>query len=200
MKSNEELLRELYDYLDGFNYIHVEDIPKIDLYMDQVLTFMDDNLGNMKRYPDDKILTKTMINNYAKNDLIPSPVRKKYTQEHILLLVFIYFFKSVLNFNDIGTLLSSISEEAGEDSVPLSEVYSEIVSLMEDQMNTLKEDTKEKYLAAGETFKDAPDESRGQLELFAFICELAFDVYLKKGMIEHLIDDIRGDDPSSPKK
>ncbi len=198
MKNNEELLKELYDYLDSLNFLRVEDIPKIDLYMDQVLTFMDENLGNMKRSPDDKILTKTMINNYAKNDLIPSPVRKKYTQEHILLLVFIYFFKSILNFNDIETLLSSIKKDT--EDCPLPEIYTKTVSLMEEQMDALKEDTKEKYLSSREIFSDSPDGSRDSLELFGFICELAFDVYFKKGMIEHLIDDMKAEDPAVPKE
>ncbi len=67
--------------------------------MDQVTTFMEKHLGELKRYPEDKVLTKTMINNYAKNNLLPSPYRKKYTQEHILLLVFIYYFKNLMSFH-----------------------------------------------------------------------------------------------------
>ena len=71
---------------------------------------LEKHLGELKRYPEDKVLTKTMINNYAKNNLLPSPVRKKYTQEHILLLVFIYYFKNLLSFTDIETVLSYITE------------------------------------------------------------------------------------------
>ena len=89
MKTNEERLEELLAHLDSLDHIHVEDIPKIDLYMDQVTTFMEDRLGALKRYPEDKVLTKTMIKNYAKNNLLPSPVRKKYKQEDILILIFI---------------------------------------------------------------------------------------------------------------
>ena len=47
-----------------------DDIPNIDLYMDQVTTFMEKELASSKRHEDDKILTKTMINNYAKNNLL----------------------------------------------------------------------------------------------------------------------------------
>ena len=95
MKTNEERLNELLAHLDSLDHIHVDEIPQIDLYMDQVTTFMEKHLGELKRYPEDKVLTKTMINNYAKNNLLPSPVKKKYTQEHILLLVFIYYFKNI---------------------------------------------------------------------------------------------------------
>ena len=57
-----------------------EDIPDIGLYMDQVTTLMDTRLAGSKRYPDDKILTKTMINNYTKNHLLPPSDKKKYSR------------------------------------------------------------------------------------------------------------------------
>ena len=181
MKTNEERLEELLAHLDSLDHIHVEDIPKIDLYMDQVTTFMEDRLGALKRYPEDKVLTKTMINNYAKNNLLPSPVRKKYTQEHILLLIFIYYFKNLLNFNDIETVLSYITEHHfGEAKVPLSRVYSEIFSMEHGQMERLQEDVREKFKTAQTVFTDTEPPERDALQLFAFVCELAFDVYLKK--------------------
>lgn len=202
MKTNEEYLEELLSHLDSVDHIRLEDIPQIDLYMDQVTTFMEKHLENMKRYPDDKVLTKTMINNYAKNNLLPSPVRKKYTQEHILLLVFIYYFKNLLNFNDIETILSYITEHHfGEASVPLSNVYTEVFSLAHDQMDSLREDVKEKFKSAGGTFSKVEDPAeREALQLFSFICELAFDVYLKKQMIERLTDEIRLYNPPNKKK
>ena len=73
--------------------------------MDQVTTFMDEQLAASKRYESDKILTKTMINNYAKNNLLPSPDKKKYSKEHVLTLLFIYYFKNILSINDIRSIL-----------------------------------------------------------------------------------------------
>ena len=75
--DKEDLLNSILESLDRIEYIKLEDIPNIDLYMDQVTTFMEKQLRNTARYPgEDKILTKTMINNYAKNNLLPPPVRK----------------------------------------------------------------------------------------------------------------------------
>ena len=65
------------------DYITPEDVPSIELYMDQVTTFMDKQLENTKRFDSDKTLTKTMINNYTKNNLLPPPVKKKYSKEHM---------------------------------------------------------------------------------------------------------------------
>ena len=90
-------------YLDSVTRINPSDIPAIDLYMDQVTTFMDTHLSASKRFGEDKILTKTMINNYAKNNLLPPPEKKKYSKNHILLLIFIYYFKMYY----LSTILSS---------------------------------------------------------------------------------------------
>lgn len=202
MKKNEERLQDILEYLDSLTRIHPSDIPDINLYMDQVTTFMDDRLAGYKRYGEDKILTKTMINNYAKNNLLPPPEKKKYTKNHILLLVFIYYFKNVLSFSDIEQLFSPISESHfSPGSKPeLDVLYNEIFSLEKGQRMKLKEDIIEKFQAASQTFLDIEGEDQEFLQLFAFICELAFDVYLKKQMIELLSDQLRSEHPPKKKK
>ena len=47
-----------------------------------------------------------MINNYAKNDLLPPPIKKKYSKEHVLLLIFIYYYKGILSISDIQKVLA----------------------------------------------------------------------------------------------
>ncbi len=108
--NSENLLESILESLSRIDYIHAEDIPNIDLYMDQVTTLMDSGLSSSKRYEEDKILTKTMINNYAKNNLLPPPDKKKYSREHILILTFIYYFKNILAIKDIETLLNPLTE------------------------------------------------------------------------------------------
>ena len=87
--NTKSFLSGLLEELKKIDYVKPEDIPNIGLYMDQVTTFMDSQLQHSKRHDNDKILTKTMINNYAKNDLIPPPEKKKYSKEHVLTLIFI---------------------------------------------------------------------------------------------------------------
>ena len=108
----EDLLNSIVESLDRIEHIKAEDIPDIELYMDQVTTFMDMHLKNSARNPqNDKILTKTMINNYAKNDLLPPPVKKKYSKDHVLLLIFIYYYKGILSISDIQELLRPIKNQ-----------------------------------------------------------------------------------------
>ena len=99
--DTKDMLNSIYQVISRIDYVRPDDIPNIDLYMDQVTTFMEKELASSKRHEDDKILTKTMINNYAKNNLLPPPVKKKYSKEHLLVMIFIYYFKNFLSIKDI---------------------------------------------------------------------------------------------------
>ncbi|MBR1771876.1 MAG: DUF1836 domain-containing protein [Lachnospiraceae bacterium] len=192
--QTENYLHQILESLDKLEYIKSADIPNIALYMDQVTTFMDTRLRDGVRNPgEDKILTKTMINNYAKNDLLPPPVKKKYSKEHVLLLIFIYYYKGIMSINDIQTLLGPITEQFFEKDgeFDLEDIYEEVFSLEKGQIEALKRDVTEGYRKAQETFADAPEESREFLRKFAFICLLSYDVYEKKRIIEKMIDDMR---------
>ena len=185
-----EYMEQLIEQLNSIDYIRSEDIPNIDLYMYQITTFMDSQLEACKRYEDDKILTKTMINNYAKNDLLPPPIKKKYSKEHLLLLVFIYYFKNLLTITDIQSLLKPITDKyfQGSDQLTLEDIYNEVFRLEKSQIDVLKEDIVNRYQLSRETFSDAPEEDQEFLKTFSFICLLSFDVYIKKQIIEKLID------------
>lgn len=202
--KNEKRLQYLFQYLKSIDYVKPEDIPDIDLYMDQVTTFMDERLSRLKRHSDDKALTKTMINNYAKNNLLPPPVKKKYTKQHMLMLLYIYYFKGVLGLSDIETLLAPLNERFfdTDKSPSLEQIYEEIFSMETAQIRRLTDDVKAKFdlsrttfMQGSETGKDLSDEDRSYLQLFSFLCELAFDVYLKKQFMEKIIDQLREELP-----
>ncbi len=194
--DTKNLLNSIMESFDRISYVKASDIPNIDLYMDQVTTFMDKNFRKTTRYPgDDKVMTKTMINNYAKNDLLPPPVRKKYSREHILILIFIYYYKGFLSISDIQTLLGPITDKffhKGEE-FDIQSVYEEVFQIGYGQVEALKQQVMAEYDRAMGTFEDAPEENREFLKLFSFICFLSFDVYMKKQLIEKLIDEIKVD-------
>ena len=185
-----DLLNSILDSLSRIDYIHPGEIPNIDLYMDQVTTFMETQLSSTKRYEQDKILTKTMINNYAKNHLLPAPVKKKYSKEHLLVLIFIYYFKNLLSIHDIELLLKPLTEKYFQTSedFDLSAVYKEVCQLEKSRITSVQEDIKNLWEESSRTYQDAPKEDQEYLQLFAFICSLSFDVYIKKTIIDKLID------------
>lgn len=195
--SNIKSISRLFRRLASLEHIQPDEIPSIDLYMDQVTTFMDEHLKTSKRYESDKILTKTMINNYAKNNLLPPPVKKKYSKDHMLLLIFIYYFKNIMSISDIQELLNPISGRYfnNAEKLPLTEIYQEISEFLLKEQHSLFQNIKHEFHISeslfSDTSSDIPNEEREELRKFAFICYLVFDVYLKKLMIETLIDDER---------
>ena len=191
-KDNQEFVNSLLQRLAKLNYIKPGDVPNIDLYMDQVTTFMDEHLSDVKRYEDDKILTKTMINNYTKNDLLPPPVKKKYSKEHIYVLTFIYYLKNILSISDIQKLLNPLTDKFFNTEEPpaLEYIYSEIYNMEKAQIASLSKDVVERTQVAKEAFLDVEnEEDKDFLQLFRLVGLLSFDLYMKKNIIESLIDD-----------
>ena len=196
--DTKDILNSILASISRIDYIKPDEIPGIDLYMDQVTTFMENHLSSSKRHPEDKVLTKTMINNYAKNHLLPPPLKKKYSREHILMLTFIYYFKNIMSINDIQVLLGPIAEEffPGNGSLKLQEVYQEIMDLELEQIEPLIKDVTKKFNKARSSFSNADEKEQDFLQKFAFICMLSFDVYVKKQVIENLIDQMATQDSS----
>ncbi len=190
-----DMIKSILDNISTIDHIKTSDIPNIELYMDQVTTFMDSQMASSKRYPDDKVLTKTMINNYAKNHLLPSPNKKKYSKEHVLMLIFIYYFKSFLSISDIQALLTPLADKYFQknNGLNMEDLYNEVFGMEKEQVENLKKDLMEKYDTASESFADADEKDREFLTMFSFICLLSFDVYMKKQLIESIIDSFPSD-------
>ena len=174
--DEKDMINSILESVSRIDYIKPEDIPNIDLYMDQVTTFMEEQLVSTKRYEEDKLL--------------PPPEKKRYSREHILMLIFIYYFKNILSISDIQSLLTPIAQKYFKSMTEkdMTYIYNEVFSMEKDQIESLKKDLLRKFKSAQDTFSDADAEDQENLKRFSFICLLSFDVYMKKMMIEHLID------------
>ena len=168
------------------DFILPEDLPNIDLYMDQVTKYMDEKLGGNKRNEDDKVLTKTMINNYTRNHLLPPPDRKKYSRTHIIQLIYIYYLKNVLSITDIQKLAQSTEDELFSEE-KMSEIYNAIYELERPQYFNIESST---LKAASLVEKKFPAEEDSELNKMAFIYLLGYDMFSKKRLIERLIDEM----------
>ena len=111
-----EALEKMIVELNLEEQISYDSIPNLDLYMDQVITLFEDKLSHTKRYEEDKLLTKTMINNYIKDRLLMPAVKKKYTKEHVVLMIILYELKQVLTIGDIKDLFSTMIKEEKVDA------------------------------------------------------------------------------------
>ena len=185
-----EFLAALQKKLVSIDYIKTEDIPNIGLYMDQVTTFMEKGLSPTKRYEEDKILTKTMINNYAKNKLLPPPEKKRYSKEHVLMLIFIYYFKNFLPISDIKTILGPLTDKYfhKDADLNLEAIYTTLFSKEDTFVQEVLENVMKQFHMSADLFPDAPKADQASLREFTFICMLSLDIYLKKQLIEAILD------------
>lgn len=180
--NTEEVIKKLFQDIDGFS---LNDVPDIDLYMDQVTTYLNKKFESSKKNDDDKLLTKTMINNYAKSHLLPPPEKKKYSKDHVLVLAMIFFYKNIITINDIATVISPLLDyhfHADDDSLE------KIVNIFLEKIDNkaIMATILEKYNSSTNLmeFTGTNEDYYKTLELITSLC---YDVYIKKMLIERLI-------------
>ena len=176
-------------YTDG-SYIKASMLPDLDLYVDQITTFLTRHLAKTIRFEDDKIMTKTMINNYTKNHLLPPPDKKKYSRDHILLMIFIYYFKNFLPISDIKTILGPLTDKYfhKDADLNLEAIYTTLFSKEDTFVQEVLENVMKQFHMSADLFPDAPKSDQASLREFTFICMLSLDIYLKKQLIEAILD------------
>lgn len=181
MNKVEELLNEL----NLNENIQLDDVPNIDLYMDQVIQLFESKLGNSKRNDEDKILTKTMINNYSKGKLFMNIKNKKYSKKHIILMCLIYELKGCLSIPDIKTVLNPIVsnyDNDEEEKIDIEKLYTEYLKVIEENEKYIKEDINRK----AEENSDLDDyESR-----LILLCYLINKANMYRRLSEKLIDEL----------
>ena len=176
-------------YTDG-SYIKASMLPDLDLYVDQITTFLTRHLAKTIRFEDDKIMTKTMINNYTKNHLLPPPDKKKYSRDHILLMIFIYYIKNFLPISDIKTILGPLTDKYfhKDADLNLEAIYTTLFSKEDTFVQEVLENVMKQFHMSADLFPDAPKADQASLREFTFICMLSLDIYLKKQLIEAILD------------
>ena len=176
-------------YTDG-SYIKASMLPDLDLYVDQITTFLTRHLAKTIRFEDDKIMTKTMINNYTKNHLLPPPDKKKYSRDHILLMIFIYYLKNFLPISDIKTILGPLTDKYfhKDADLNLEAIYTTLFSKEDTFVQEVLENVMKQFHMSADLFPDAPKADQASLREFTFICMLSLDIYLKKQLIEAILD------------
>lgn len=170
--------------------LNLDDFPEIDLYMDQVMQLFESKLSYTKRNDDDKVLTKTMINNYAKGNLLMKIKNKKYTKNHLILMGLIYNLKGALSLTDIKTILTPIidSFEEGKD-YPLYDIYQEFLDIYDLNLEDLNLSSNKIYDNITNLIKANPKSLGDYGEKFLLICAYVSMSNLYRRMSEKIIDE-----------
>ncbi|NDL66670.1 DUF1836 domain-containing protein [Anaerotalea alkaliphila] len=186
-----EFLQEVLETVQEHDTVRSGDIPPIDLYMDQVTTFMDEHLGVFMRDSQEKTLTKTMINNYSKCGILPPSAKKKYSTRHIVLLLMVYHMKHVLSIPDIQELLAPVKERLLKPSPTLSleAFYDRILEAQKTQFPELRKQLDRTLDSAQALFSDVEDPEEQELfSLFAASYLLSMEAATLKHLVARLID------------
>lgn len=186
---NETRIDEIIKKLSLTERVEEKDIPEIDLYMDQVIQIFEQKLSSSKRKDSDKVLTKTMINNYAKAKLLMSIKNKKYSKEHLLLMSMIYDLKGSLSISDIKDLFDNIVKKYDEDK------EYDLRSLYKLYLDTNKSNFKDfldnihKQLENVKEIVDDNEDFNEYEEKFLFICSMVSMSNMYRRLAEAMVDE-----------
>ncbi len=136
-KIHEEMNSFCQDVL-SFHIPRWEQLPDMELYMDQVVTFIESNISLFSIVSKEKFITPSMINNYVKLKLIPKPIKKKYNKTHLAYLIAISILKYVFTIVEIRDGILFQSNLVGEKSAYNSfcEEQEEALKFLIRQINT----------------------------------------------------------------
>ncbi len=185
-----ENLTQLIKGLELENQITLEELPQIDLYMDQVIQLFENKYNSSKRNDEEKVLTKTMINNYAKGKLFFPIKNKKYSKEHLILISLIYQLKGALSINDIKETLSGVNEKIIKEDFEIDRLYNSFLHLAEKNLVNFHEDIERKSKNVIEEVEQLDDKDSNQLEKVLMIAALANMSNLYRRLAEKLVDEL----------
>lgn len=183
-----ENINKLLETLHLEKNITLEDIPNVDLYVDQVVQLFENTYADTTRTDDEKVLTKTMINNYAKGKLFIPIKNKKYSKEHMILISLIYQLKGALSINDIKSSLENINESLlSDDSFELNTLYKDSLTLTENNVESFKQDVNNRVSEVSElsSLEDP------KLEKFLLLNSLVNMSNMYRRLAEKLVDDLK---------
>lgn len=184
-----ENINKLLETLHLEKNITLEDIPNVDLYVDQVVQLFENTYADTTRTDDEKVLTKTMINNYAKGKLFIPIKNKKYSKEHMILISLIYQLKGALSINDIKSSLEHINESLlSDDSFELNTLYKDYLTLTENNVDSFKQDINNRVSEVSEI--SSLEDSK--LEKFLLLNSLVNMSNMYRRLAEKLVDDLKG--------
>ncbi|MBS4213717.1 DUF1836 domain-containing protein [Neobacillus rhizophilus] len=185
-----EKINQIIEELDLEANLPLDEIPKIDLYMDQVIQLFENKFAESKRNDEEKILTKTMINNYAKGKLIFPIKNKKYSKEHLILISLIYQLKGALSINDIKTTLDGLNKRIMKEDIDLDSFYNSYLNLTAQNVSDFKEEMTRRGLEVKEEIAEGQEDTSPYLERVLMISSLVHMSNLYRKAAEKLVDGI----------
>ncbi len=185
-----DTINQIIEQLDLEANLSLEEIPQLDLYMDQVIQLFENKFANSKRNDEEKVLTKTMINNYAKGKLIFPIKNKKYSKQHLILISLIYQLKGALSINDIKTTLDGMNKKIQNEDIDLDSFYTSFLNLTKRNTADFKEDIFQREKEVKDEIVGGQDGQSRYLEQVLMISSLVHMSSLYRKVAEKLVDEL----------
>ncbi len=192
MNMDMDKINKIIEKISSIGDIQLSDIPCVDLYMDQITTLFEDKLSDTKRDESEKILTKTMINNYTKAKALLPPKNKKYSKSHIILMALIYNMKQVLSINDIKLVLMPIldrlSTSNSSASDLLEQIYASFLDIKEHDLKSLKGNFEGTFDITNNKTESMELEDKDLASIMLLVLTLTEQASIQKQLAESIID------------
>lgn len=184
-------IQKIIDKLSLETNMSLHEMPDIDLYMDQVIQLFDNTFKNTKRSDKEKILTKTMINNYAKGKLFIPIKNKKYSKEHLILISLVYQLKGALSMNDIKVTLTSINNKLTNEDFEMEKFYTSVLAIQQRNALDFKQEFKKRADDVHNEIDKMNDYDVKKLEKILLIASLVNISNSYRKAAEMLIDELK---------
>ena len=194
MKNEKEIINKLSLKTN----ISLQEMPEIDLYMDQVIQLFDHTYKSKKRNEEEKVLTKTMINNYAKGKLFIPIKNKKYSKKHLILISLIYQLKGALSINDIKATLDGINNKLTSGNFELEKFYTSFLAIQQGNALDFEQEFHKRANDVHAEVAKMEDDDAEQLEKILLIASLVNISNSYRKAAELLIDEIKVETDSEP--
>ena len=178
MNSSSDAIQTWCEELDQYQPQPWERMPEIYLYMDQVINYMEKQLGVFDRNGEG-VLTASMVNNYVKAGVLPRPEKKKYSRDHLAMLTMICMLKSSLSIPDISSLMNFLRGESGEQ-----EMYSRFSKAQQSAIDEVCARLREGV-------------SGGKESLIHLAAELSIEASMRRAAAEKILSELTKPEPES---
>lgn len=189
MRYEEFVKNTIDEYISG-GKISGDDFPEMEIYMDQAETFLNKGLKIYRKSEKDKVITKTMIGNYVKHNMLPRPVNKKYSKDHLILLALIYSLKGTFQMEEIEQIVKPLIDNCNsefDDKIDLSVLYEGILKVQADEQEALAQSVNQMIEKSKHQLKETELSDDDMLELFMLIVNLSMNADAQKFLAHKLL-------------
>jgi len=188
----EEFVKNTIEEYVSKGRINANDFPEMEIYMDQAETFLNKELGVYKKNEKDKVITKTMIGNYVKHNMMPRPVNKKYSKDHLIMLALIYYLKSTFQMEEIEKIVNPLIENYNsefDDKIDLAALYEGILGVQAKEQESLAQSVTDMIEGNKYHLRETELSDDDMLELFMLIVNLSMKADAQKFLAHKLLQE-----------